>query len=72
MFGAGNFFLELQDHGLPEQREILPKLVELAGRTGMPLVATNDLHYTRARRRQPHDVLLCIQQQKVQTRHRTG
>ena len=67
IFGAGNFFIELQDHGLSEQREILPKLVELAGRTGLPLVATNDLHYTHREDAKPHDVLLCIQQQKLQT-----
>ena len=67
IFGAGNFFIELQDHGLSEQREILPKLVELAGRTGLPLVATNDLHYTHREDAKPHDVLLCIQQQKLQS-----
>ncbi|MGH2636528.1 MAG: DNA polymerase III subunit alpha [Actinomycetota bacterium] len=67
IFGAGNFFVELQDHGLAEQRRILGKLVELAGRTGLPLVATNDLHYTERADAKPHDVLLCIQQQKVQT-----
>ena len=67
IFGAGNFFIELQDHGLSEQREILPKLVELAGRTGLPTVATNDLHYTQREDAKPHDVLLCIQQQKLQS-----
>ena len=67
IFGAGNFFIELQDHGLSEQREILPKLVELASRTGLPLVATNDLHYTQREDAKPHDVLLCIQQQKLQS-----
>ena len=67
IFGEGNFYLELQDHGLPDQRAILPKLVELGRRTGIPLVATNDLHYTERQAAKPHDVLLCIQQQKVQT-----
>jgi DNA polymerase-3 subunit alpha len=67
IFGPGNFFVELQDHGLAEQRQILPKQVELARRTGLPLVATNDLHYTERADAKPHDVLLCIQQQKVQT-----
>jgi DNA polymerase-3 subunit alpha len=67
IFGAGNFFIELQDHGLSEQREILPELVELASRTGLPLVATNDLHYTQREDAKPHDVLLCIQQQKLQS-----
>ncbi len=67
IFGRGNFFLELQDHGLPEQRQILPRLVEMARSVGLPLVATNDLHYTVREDAKPHDVLLCIQQQKVQS-----
>jgi DNA polymerase-3 subunit alpha len=67
LFGPGRFFIELQDHGLQEQRRILPGLIELAGRTGLPVVATNDLHYTERQDAKPHDVLLCIQQQKVQT-----
>ncbi len=67
VFGEGHFFVEVQDHGLPEQRSILPKLVELAHATGLPVVATNDLHYTEREDAKPHDVLLCIQQQKVQT-----
>ncbi len=67
IFGAGNFFVELQDHGLEDQRRILGKLVDLARHTGLPLVATNDLHYTERADAKPHDVLLCIQQQKVQT-----
>src|SRR5207253_1248197 len=67
IFGAGNFYLELQDHGLAEQRQILRPLVELSKVTGVPLVATNDIHYTERDDAKPHDVLLCIQQQKVQT-----
>jgi DNA polymerase III subunit alpha len=67
IFGEGSFFVELQDHGLTEQRAILPKLVDLARRTGLPMVATNDLHYTAREDAKPHDVLLCIQQQKLQT-----
>jgi DNA polymerase-3 subunit alpha len=67
LFGEGNFFLEVQDHGLAEQRTVLNKLVELSRTTGIPLVATNDLHYTMREDAKPHDVLLCIQQQKVQT-----
>ena len=67
LFGEGNFFLEIQDHGLAEQRTVLPKLLELSRTTGIPLVATNDLHYTVREDAKPHDVLLCIQQQKVQT-----
>ncbi len=67
IFGAGNFFVELQDHGVADQRRVLPGLIALARRTGLPLVATNDLHYTEREHAKPHDVLLCIQQQKVQT-----
>ena len=60
IFGAGNFFIELQDHGLSEQREILSELVQLASRTGLPLVATNDAHYLTKDDHHAHDVLLCI------------
>ncbi len=67
IFGTGAFYVELQDHGLPDQRAILPALIDLARRGGLPLVATNDLHYTEREDAKPHDVLLCIQQQKVQT-----
>jgi len=67
ILGVGNFYLELQDHGIDDQRKILPLVVDLAARTGLPLVATNDLHYTEREDAKPHDVLLCIQQQKVQT-----
>jgi len=67
IFGADNYFMELQDHGLGEQRRILPGQVALARQLGIPLVATNDLHYTLREDAKPHDVLLCIQQQKLQT-----
>jgi DNA polymerase-3 subunit alpha len=67
IFEPGSFFIELQDHGLDDQRRVLGRLVELARRTGLPVVATNDLHYTERADAKPHDVLLCIQQQKVQT-----
>jgi DNA polymerase-3 subunit alpha len=67
IFGAENFFLELQDHGLAEQRTVLPGLRALAGDLGLRLAATNDIHYTEQADAKPHDVLLCIQQQKVQT-----
>jgi DNA polymerase III subunit alpha len=66
IFGAGSYYIELQDHGLPEQRQILGQQVALAKQLGIPLVATNDLHYTHPADAKPHDVLLCIQQQKVQ------
>src|SRR5262245_241456 len=67
IFGAGNFYVELQDHGLEDQARILPGLVDVARSAGIPIVATNDLHYTDRADAKPHDVLLCIQQQKVQT-----
>jgi DNA polymerase-3 subunit alpha len=67
IFGAENYFMELQDHGLGDQRRILPGQVALARELGIPLVATNDLHYTLREDAKPHDVLLCIQQQKLQS-----
>ncbi|MBI3647842.1 MAG: DNA polymerase III subunit alpha [Actinobacteria bacterium] len=67
IFGAKDYFVELQQHGLDDQRRVLPKQVELARVVGAPIVATNDLHYTLREDAKPHDVLLCIQQQKVQS-----
>jgi DNA polymerase III subunit alpha len=66
IFGPGGFYLELQDHGLKEQRAVNPLLLAIAKETGLSVVATNDLHYTNRADAKPHDVLLCIQQQKVQ------
>jgi DNA polymerase-3 subunit alpha len=60
ILGKGNFFLELQDHGLPEQRVLNEKLLRLAPETGVPLVVTNDLHYVHERQADAHDVLLCV------------
>jgi len=57
---GGDFFLELQDHGLPEQRRLNEQLVRLSAETGQPLVVTNDLHYVHERQADAHDVLLCI------------
>jgi DNA polymerase III subunit alpha len=65
-FETGSFYLELQDHGLAEQRQVNPMLIDLSRELAIPLVATNDLHYTEKEHARPHDVLLCIQQQKVQ------
>src|SRR5919106_1206317 len=62
IFGPGSFYVELQDHGLPEQRQANPGLVRLARELGLPLVATNDTHYTEKGHARAHDVLLCIQQ----------
>ena len=61
IFGKGNFFLELQDHGLQEQANVNQQLLRLAQETGIELVATNDVHYTYAEDEKPHDILLCIQ-----------
>ena len=61
IFGEGNFFLELQDHGIEEQKMVNQGLVRLSRDTGIQLVATNDIHYTFAEDAQAHDILLCIQ-----------
>ena len=60
-FGKGNFFLELQDHGLPDQKMVNQQLLRLSQDTGIELVATNDIHYTYAEDAEPHDILLCMQ-----------
>jgi DNA polymerase III subunit alpha len=67
LFEPGSFFLEVQDHGIAEQQVLNAKLVQLSKELGIPLAATNDIHYTHRDDAKPHDVLLCIQQQKVQT-----
>lgn len=61
ILGPGNFFLELQDHGIPEQKTANKHIVEVAKRTGLPLVATNDVHYLKQEHRDAHDVLICLQ-----------
>lgn len=61
VFGKGNFFLELQDHGIPAQRTVNNSLLRMSEETGIELVATNDIHYTYAEDEKPHDILLCIQ-----------
>jgi DNA polymerase-3 subunit alpha len=61
MFGRGNFFLELQDHGLEPDRKVIPELSKLAADTGLPLVVTNDAHYLRASDPHAHEAMLCIQ-----------
>lgn len=61
IFGKNNFFLELQDHGLPEQKMVNQGLLRLSRDTGIELVATNDIHYTFAEDEKAHDILLCIQ-----------
>ena len=61
IFGEGNFFLELQDHGMEEQKLVNQSLLRMSQETGIELVATNDIHYTYANDVKPHDILLCIQ-----------
>lgn len=61
IFGRGNFFLELQDHGIPAQQMVNQSLLRMSQETGIELVATNDVHYTYAEDEKPHDILLCIQ-----------
>lgn len=65
IFGPENFFLELQDHGLAEQCRVNNTLIEIGRDTGIPLVATNDLHYVRQSDARVQDVLLCIQTGKT-------
>lgn len=60
-FGEGNYFLELQDHGIPEQKLVNTELLKLSRELSIPLVTTNDVHYTYAGDAKPHDILLCIQ-----------
>lgn len=61
IFGKGNFFLEMQDHGIPEQQLVNQSQIQLSKETGIELVVTNDIHYTYAEDAKPHDILLCIQ-----------
>ena len=64
IFGEGNFFLELQDHGIPEQQTVNQGLLRLSEETGIELVATNDIHYVKESDAEAHDILLCIQTAK--------
>lgn len=61
IFGKDNFFIELQDHGIPAQRKIMADLLDIGRRIDAPLLAANDSHYTRADEADAHDALLCIQ-----------
>lgn len=61
VFGQGNYYLEMQNHGIREQLEILPKLKRLSDETGIPLVATNDVHYVNKEDAKTQKVLICIQ-----------
>ena len=61
IFGEDNFYLELQDHGIPQQTLVNRDLLRIHQETGIPLVCTNDAHYLRPEDAESHDVLLCIQ-----------
>ena len=65
ILGKGNFFLELQDHGIPDQRKVNAGLLEIAKKTGLPMVATNDVHYLEKEHARAHEILLCIQTKTV-------
>jgi DNA polymerase-3 subunit alpha len=60
IFGRENFFIEIMDHGLTEQQQLLPELVKVSKRVGAPLLATNDSHYVKPEESEAHDVLLCV------------
>ncbi len=63
IMGRGNFFLEIQNNGIPEQEKVNEELIKMSARTGIPLVATNDCHYLDRRDARAHEVLMCVQQQ---------
>lgn len=65
LFGKENYYLELQDHGIPLQKDINKALIRMSQELAIPLVATNDIHYTLEEDAEAHDVLLCIQTKKL-------
>jgi DNA polymerase-3 subunit alpha len=65
IFGRGNFFLEIQDHGLDQDKRVAPQINRLSSETGIPLVATNDAHYLRRDDARAHEILMCIQTGKT-------
>ncbi|HKW97403.1 MAG TPA: DNA polymerase III subunit alpha [Bryobacteraceae bacterium] len=65
IFGRGNFFLEIQDHGLEPDKRVAPQINRLSSETGIPLVATNDAHYLRREDARAHEILMCIQTGKT-------
>ena len=62
--GEGNYFLEIQDHGLNEEKRIIPEMIRLSKETGIKLVATNDIHYLTKKDAKYQDILMCIQMEK--------
>lgn len=67
IFGEGNYYLEMQDHGIPDQRIVNAGVMRLSKETGIPMVVTNDSHYIKAEDAEAHDILLCIQTGKIVT-----
>ncbi len=67
IFGKENFFIEIQDHGIPAQQKIMGDLLEIGKQVGIPLLAANDSHYTHAHEADAHDALLCIQTGSVKS-----
>ena len=65
IFGKGNYFIELMDHGLPDERRVLPLLIQVSRETGIPLLATNDCHYLRREDADAQEILMCIQTGKT-------
>jgi len=65
IFGRGNFFLEIQDHGLDQDKRVTPQVNRLSAETGIPLVATNDAHYLQREDARAHEILMCIQTAKT-------
>lgn len=67
IFGEDNYFIELQNHGIPEEMQCMPQLISIADELGIPMVVTNDLHYVDAADSEMHDILLCIQTGKLRS-----
>ena len=65
MFAEGDFYIEVQDHGLKEQKYILPKLYALAKKIGVKTVATNDVHYLNKEDAMSQDILMCVNMRKT-------
>ncbi len=65
LFGEGRFYIEIMDHGIPEEKQVLPELVRLSRETGVPLIATNDAHYLERKDASAQEVLMCIQTGKT-------
>ena len=67
IFGPDNYFIELQDHGLAEEKKAMPQIIRIAKELNIPMVVTNDLHYVDAKDAEMHDILLCIQTGKLRS-----